>query len=127
MLVEPFAYGFIRIHTEENGNIKRNEDFSEPEGSLVCLCILESAHDDKLFYGTAEVIESNPLPKRLRIVDAMYSDVPEEAQETGEILQVSHVEKHGNIKVCCTYRAYCFKANLKRNTCFSWLKYIISS
>lgn len=82
---------------------------------------MDSVHDGKVFYGTAEVINSNPLPKRLRIVDAIYSDAPGEAQEEGEIIEVSHVEKRGSEKVLVgrsslTKQSFSFSEQMKEST-----------
>lgn len=52
-----------------------------------------------MFKSTAEVMQSNPLPKRLMIINAEYSDIPQEAQESGEVIDVSHVERHGQLRV----------------------------
>ncbi|XP_071816112.1 uncharacterized protein [Apostichopus japonicus] len=59
----------------------------------------EPHHDDKVFQGTAEVIQSKPLPKRLRILAAVSSGHPDESQEAGEIIDVSHIERRGQLKV----------------------------
>lgn len=81
----------------------------------------EPAHDDKMFQGTAEVMKTNPLPMRLRIIDAIYSNVPEEAQEKGEIIEVSHVEKRDGVKVLVgrstlTKQNFAFPEHMQKST-----------
>ncbi|KAJ8047885.1 Sterile alpha and TIR motif-containing protein 1 [Holothuria leucospilota] len=52
-------------------------------------------YDDKVFQGTKAVIEARPLPNRLRIVEAHCSMFPEESQEVGDVLEISHIERRG--------------------------------
>lgn len=53
----------------------------------------DPVYDDKEFEGTKALINSNPLPKRVRIKEAHYSDHPGEAQEVGDIIEIDRIEK----------------------------------
>ncbi|KAJ8047880.1 hypothetical protein HOLleu_07004 [Holothuria leucospilota] len=50
-------------------------------------------HDEKEYEGTSALIEENPLPRRVRIVEAHFSDHPGEAQEVGDIIEIDRIEK----------------------------------
>lgn len=54
---------------------------------------IDPVHDDKLYTCTADLINAKPLPKRVRIEEAHFSDHPGEAQEVGDIIEVEHIEK----------------------------------
>ncbi|KAJ8047881.1 hypothetical protein HOLleu_07005 [Holothuria leucospilota] len=54
---------------------------------------MNPVHDDKEFEGTKALINTNLLPKRVRIKEAHYSDHPGEAQEVGDIIEIDRIEK----------------------------------
>ncbi|KAJ8047879.1 Sterile alpha and TIR motif-containing protein tir-1 [Holothuria leucospilota] len=54
---------------------------------------IDPVHDDKLYTCTADLINAKPLPQRVRIEEAHFSDHPGEAQEVGDIIEVEHIEK----------------------------------
>lgn len=50
-------------------------------------------HDDRLYPTTRDLINAKPLPLRVRIEEAHFSDHPGEAQEVGDIIEIKGVEK----------------------------------
>ena len=52
----------------------------------------EPSLDDREYDGTAELMDSKPLPKEVRVFEAHRSTDPEEMQEEGDIIEIQGLE-----------------------------------
>ncbi|XP_071816095.1 uncharacterized protein [Apostichopus japonicus] len=86
-----FIHRPVRVYTTD----KYNNDYYMPLCAQQLYEVLPTnpIHDDRLYPTTRDLINAKPLPLRVRIEEAHFSDHPGEAQEVGDIIEIKGVEK----------------------------------